>query len=80
MSILNNILVFGLVNAIAVIILQYFIDSLYKKKNELKIYTRDNFKLFVIVLVVTMIAFKLLHMSDKSVSTDMEVQYGEPDF
>ena len=36
MSILNNILVFGLVNAIAVIILQYFIDSLYKKKNELK--------------------------------------------
>jgi hypothetical protein len=80
MSILNNILVFGLVNAIAVIILQYFIDSLYKKKNELKIYTRDNFKLFIIVLVVTMIAFKLLHMSDKSVSTDMEVQYGEPDF
>ena len=80
MSILNNILVFGLVNAIAVIILQYFIDSLYKKKNELKIYTRDNFKLFIIVLVVTMIAFKLLHMSDKSGSTDMEVQYGEPDF
>jgi hypothetical protein len=80
MSLLNNILVFGLVNAIAVIILQYFIDSLYKKKNELKIYTRDNFKLFVIVLVVTMIAFKLLHMNDKSVSNDMEVQYGEPDF
>ena len=80
MSILNNILVFGLVNAIAVIILQYFIDSLYKKKNELKIYTRDNFKLFIIVLVVTMIAFKLLNTSDKSISTDMEVQYGEPDF
>ena len=84
MTFLNNILIFGLFNAVTIVILQHFVESLYKKKNEMKkIYNRDNLKLFFIVLGVSMVAFKLLNsMSDSgnSLTENMEVQRGIPDF
>lgn len=82
MTYLNNILIFGLVNAISVVVLHYFIDNLYKKKAEIKkIYNTDNLKLFFVVLVVSMISFKLINNNESSNSlVDMEVQRGTPDF